>query len=457
MRTPSDGISASAAVRVSLIVIALSACVNKCVAQLDATDVLIASRQNLQQPATMHVTWDLVEYRHPFWYELNAKNAQVLDAVRSSAESARSQEQATKAKSAVNANSATPATTSRSFDAWITREGYQLHYSAQLGLQSIRFPSALATEANLETQFGNLRVFLQIPGKPEYKLWTGLSGPKKEPRGIIAQGFLADAEPTFVLPPIGGVPAAWGGNRISHEIDRLITNKEAGTLASEEVNGKRRYVIEWLVSSPAPDALKAAGHDIKVVDRVISHFDPQQGYLPISTSWYKDLVLDGVPLSKSTKVDPYRTLVISAVTSRNGAYYPTEIAYTQYSGLPPKPEERLSIADMLNGKRVYSPMAPTSTLTWKVRNLDLNAEITNDSLVFDFPKGTHYFDADGKRGLIKGLSEADLDKLLQSEADFFRDPGRRSWLSFNARIVILTITTVVAVVVAVVVWVIRRK
>lgn len=98
------------------------------------------------------------------------------------------------------------------------------------------------------------------------------------------------------------------------------------------------------------------------------------------------------------------------------------------------------IQGLLEGKVVDIPMVDVTRIHWRVHELQANQSMPEESLALSFPKQTRYFDESRARGMIEGIAEDELDRLIAEEQERMSRPNSRypfRWLFIAVNVAVI--------------------
>jgi len=382
-----------------------------------AGELFAGFRQNYLAFPSPRITWCYATTRGDAWYQATEKDSQRL-AEMASAKTAGEKEvrQLLRQSRALKNMMAMARSNAVCFDYWTDRVSCQVRLwdpvrpGAKDGQPE--FPDAPLTEQNLETVYQHVFIASYLPGEiPPCRLWGGISNSGRKTGGTFDY-TIPQAIATFLFPPLGASDRQWGYNGFS-EIDKFFSlpAEETRVVQKETIEGAACWVVKHVSLRPAGEDFAKHGK-FEIADVVRAWIDPRRGCLPLRIEWYGEVYRDGAPFH-NLKPQPTFVLRVNKIEKIDGAgFYPTEGLIETYQADPTQSFQELTTEEFVAGKTLALRFVVHQATAWFVKRIDPNAKLPRESLAFEFPNGTNYYDAMKGRTLIKGMSEQEYDDLI---------------------------------------------
>jgi hypothetical protein len=311
------------------------------------------------------------------------------------------------------------------FDYWTDRLTCQVRFwdSSKPGRDGQgEFPSAPLTPRNLETVYQDINIASYLPGTtPACRIWGGISAGGMK-TGATHDHAIPQSMGSFLYPPLGVSDRHWGYGAWS-EIDKFFgfPPGEMRVVQKETMEGAACWLVRHVSLQPAGEDLAKHGKfQIGMVTR--AWIDPRRGCLPVRMDWYSEVYRDGA-LFRERKPEPYSVLKVNAIKKIDrGGFYPTEGVTESHVPDPSQPFEPLTGAEFVAGKTLDLQYVMDQSTRWFVKSIEPDAKLPRESLAFEFPDGTNYFDSLRGRTLVKGISEEEYDRLIAGGDDVGGEP-----------------------------------
>jgi len=328
-----------------------------------------------------------------------------------------------------NPQSTQPKRTAVIEDYWTDRTRFLLRMPRKFTEgQAYPIPAVNITPDLLSSVYKDMFVFsYSVDTANGYRMWSGVDEAGLG-SGVVGQGPISDRLGEFVFPPMGIADSSWGDKRIWHAIDVFYANPpgEMRVLGRVHVDGVETVVVESLTRKPAAQVLQAQVEGRLETGRVVTAWiDVGRGCLPLRIVENRVLLLEGqrlgttAPLNdleRDRKQDASKIVSVSRVqTCEGGGFYPSEGVCVERTISSAYQGPYNDVQGLLSGRVVDIPYVDLTRYHWRVLAVQPNVTVPEQSLALPFPDKTRYFDETRARGMIEGVSEVELDRLLAEE------------------------------------------
>lgn len=260
-----------------------------------------------------------------------------------------------------------------------------------------------------------------------FRWWSGVEK-DGQGGGVTGVGSVADRIGLFLFPPLGATDPTWGPEGIRHAIDVFFADgtESLSVVGTIRVDNVETVVAQRTVYAAAPAVQqREVKGKLEIAQVTTAWIDMQRGCLPVRMDQTNCFVLDGNPLGRTDTqkaLDPAKrpetdfAVVVSRIErSDGGAFYPSG-GYTVQRCV--SPEYKGPFNDMqgvIQGKTIAIPMVDLQRMTWRTHSIRPDVAMDEETLALAFPPGTRYVDTSRNRGMVEGMAEEALDRLLEQE------------------------------------------
>jgi hypothetical protein len=330
-------------------------------------------------------------------------------------------------------------------------------------------PGSEISPESLVSGHPSTRVFSRRSGVTgEFRLWHGVDCDGVG-NGRVGTGPISGALVQFAFPPLAAPDTSWDNPSTWHSIDVFFAKPESEmkVLGVRQVDGVETVVVEHMVREPAAEFLqKQVEGVLEVGDVTTAWIDPQRGYLPLRLVKSAAFILDGRRIehrSADALLDPNgqkdANLVVRVTRidlCEGGGFYPFEGSRAQRGKDPDYDGPFNTVAEALEGKVRGVPVVDYTREHWQVEYLEPDVGISEETLALRFPEGTQYFDEVRSRGMIEGVSEEELDRVLGEEQGQVVDEEVKPAWRWRGTVIAVNLVFLVALL-ALFYWRWRRK
>jgi len=299
-----------------------------------------------------------------------------------------------------------------------------------------------------------------------FRLWSGAER-DGQGGGVVGAGSITERLGLFLFPPLGVTDETWGPEGIRHPIDVFFARgPEALTvLGTARIGAVETVVVQQTVREKAPDVQQQQVRGkLEIARLATAWIDMRRGCLPLRMDRTSFFLLDGNrlgPTNDGDSLDPaghpeasFIVVVSRIECSDGGAYYPCDGYTVQRCVSPDYKGPFNDMQGVVQGKTVDVPMVDLHRMTWRTHSVQRDVAVPNETLALAFPPGTRYFDLSRNRGMIEGLPEEALDRLLKEERGAPRAP-RTGGYGLKSLLVVVNLVVIGALVYTF--WLRRKK
>lgn len=383
-------------------------------------DLVAGYRYNLSTFNAPRIIWRYVDIRPEAWYDHNENAATQLDrtATASTLDAKQRAELQSEASARRSSVAATASRIAHVWDYWTDRERFQVRTPSNNDIQgAVSFPDDPITPATLTTTYGNYRIFSYLSNaNPPLRFWTGIDK-RGTLSGILANGTGVAKQGDFLFPPLGACKEEWGVKQF-HWIDAfyVLPAEQMQVVGKSNVAGHTTYLLRHQKLEKAPPTFTKLAANVEIGEATTAWVDPARGCIPLRIEWSSVIVIDGKSFGDG-ETKPFRVMETEQIEQfADAGFYPAKGSLWLYGADPHWAGTPITLDEAIAGKKVEIPLVTISEHKWDAAKVEPNAATNESMFAFTFPANTHYFDETKGRFFIEGLTQSEVDRIIESGA-----------------------------------------
>jgi len=385
--------------------------------QPTASDLVAGYRYNVAAFRKCRITWLGIQENKDAWFRVKLRRATAL------ANEPPSSGKATRTPKAVDVDAlnSAPRFFCQPQDLWT--DGISVQVRTPIGAISnaetalnFKFPDEPLNGETLPTIYRSLRIVSYQPTPPRsLRVWAGSEG-DGEPSGLVGGGKVDQRQTKFSFPAFIGADLAASKNSI-HPIDGFFSQSVADmkVLGEDMVEGNHCIVLEHRAKQDVTQIFgdDESGLTLELVQT--AWIAVNQGCIPLRIAMERQWFHEGKSLSKGQS-SPFQTVDVTNIEVLEGRYFYPMLGVVK--NLIPDPDDpKWTLAgptakELREGKRPHIAQVVSRESSWLVHRIQLHPMMSDEMFAFDFPDQTPYFDEVAQKGLIQGVPEEELNRMI---------------------------------------------